>query len=82
MPEADPVEQILNDTAIIKGLKQNKYTKGRTDEYLKWAEKIGKSRIEHIVSNKHRRAYERAAQVLGSDPVRHRLRAALPRRGF
>ena len=30
------------------------------------SEKIGKSRIEHIVSNKHRRAYERAAQVLGS----------------
>ncbi len=65
-PETDPVEQILNDTEIIKGLKQNKDTKGRTDEYLKWAEKIGKSRIEHIVSNKHRRAYERAAQVLGS----------------
>jgi len=53
-------------TEIIKGLKQNKDTKTKTDEYLKWAEKIGKSRIEHIVSNKHRRAYERAAQVLGS----------------
>ena len=51
---------------IIKGLKQNKETKAQTAEYLSWAEKIGKKRIEHIVSNKHRRAYERAAQVLGS----------------
>jgi hypothetical protein len=51
---------------IIKGLKQKKFTKSQRAEYLAWAEKIGKSRIEHIVSNKHRRAYERAAQVLGS----------------
>jgi len=51
---------------IIKGLKQNKEIKLQAAEYLSWAEKIGKRRIEHIVSNKHRRAYERAAQVLGS----------------
>jgi len=51
---------------IIKGLTQNKETKSQAAEYLSWAQKIGKSRIEHIVSNKHRRAYERAAQVLGS----------------
>jgi len=51
---------------IISGLKQKKFTKAKRTEYLAWAEKIGKSRIEHIVSNKHRRAYERAAQVLVS----------------
>jgi hypothetical protein len=51
---------------IIKGLKQKKFAKSQRAEYLAWVEKIGKSRIEHIVSNKHRRAYERAAQVLGS----------------
>lgn len=51
---------------IISGLKQKKFTKAKRNEYLAWAEKIGKRRIEHIVSNKHRRAYERAAQVLGS----------------
>ena len=51
---------------ILEGLKQKKFTKSQTAEYLKWAEKIGKSRIDHIVSNKHRGAYERAAQVLGS----------------
>ena len=49
-----------------KGLKQKEETKSRATEYLSWAEKIGKMRIDHIVSNKHRRAYERAAQVLGS----------------
>ncbi len=51
---------------IIKGLKQKEETKSQAAEYLSWAEKIGKMRIDHIVSNKHRRAYERAAQVLGS----------------
>jgi len=51
---------------IIKGLTQNKEIQLQAAEYLSWAEKIGKSRIEHIVSNKHRRAYERDAQVLGS----------------
>ncbi|MCG2778958.1 MAG: hypothetical protein L6406_25055 [Desulfobacterales bacterium] len=49
-----------------KGLKQKEETKSQAAEYLSWAEKIGKLRIDHIVSNKHRRAYERAAQVLGS----------------
>jgi len=51
---------------IIKGLKQKNEVKSRATEYLPWAEKIGKKRIEHIVSSKHRRAYERAAKVLGS----------------
>ncbi|MEA1868099.1 MAG: hypothetical protein U9N19_08375 [Thermodesulfobacteriota bacterium] len=51
---------------IIKGLKQKKDAKSQAFEYLPWAEKIGKGRIEHIVSNKHRAAYNRAAQVLGS----------------
>jgi hypothetical protein len=51
---------------IIEGLKLKKVTKPKAAEYLSWAEKIGKNRIDHIVSNKHRNAYERAAQVLGS----------------
>ena len=51
---------------IIKGLKQKKDAKSQASECLSWAEKIGKVRIEHIVSNKHRAAYNRAAQVLGS----------------
>jgi len=51
---------------IIKGLTQIKEIKLQAAEYLSWAEKSGKRRIEHIVSNKHRRAHERAAKVLGS----------------
>ncbi len=51
---------------ILGGLKQRKFTKSQAADYLAWVEKIGKSRIDHIVSNKHRRAYERAARVLGS----------------
>jgi hypothetical protein len=51
---------------IIEGLKLKKMTKPKAAEYLSWAEKIGKNRIDHIVSNKHRNAYERAAQVLGA----------------
>lgn len=51
---------------IVKGLKQAESTQAQREEYLAWVENIGKSRIEHIVSNKHRRAYERAAQVLGA----------------
>ena len=51
---------------IIKGLKQRKDAGSQATDCLSWAEKIGKGRIDHIVSNKHRRAYERAAQVLGS----------------
>ena len=50
---------------IINGLKQRKNTKSQAAKSLSWAEKIGKKRIDHIVSNKHRRAYERAARVLG-----------------
>lgn len=34
------------------------------DEYLRWAEQIGLRRIDAIVSNLHRGAYERAAKVL------------------
>jgi len=51
---------------ILVGLKSKKFTKAQIAECLKWAEKIGQRRDDHIVSNKHRGAYERAAQVLGS----------------
>ena len=68
-------EKTENSTKAIPGynlrvlrypLKLKKVTKSKAAEYLSWAEKIGKNRIDNIVSNKHRNAYERAAQVLGS----------------
>ncbi len=51
---------------IKKGLTGNSPPESNLKKYLAWADKIGQSRIEHIVSNKHRRAYDRAAQVLGA----------------
>ena len=50
---------------IVEGLKQKKNTKSEAAKSFSWAERIGKKRIDHIVSNKYRGAYERAAQVLG-----------------
>jgi hypothetical protein len=47
---------------ITKGLKSRKGIQSLAAECLPWAEKIGKSRIEGIVSNKHREAYDRAAR--------------------
>jgi hypothetical protein len=51
---------------IKKGLTGYCPPESNLKKYLAWADKIGQSRIEHIVSNKHRRAYDRAAQVLGA----------------
>jgi hypothetical protein len=51
---------------ITKGLQKRKGIQSRAAECLPWAEKIGNSRINGIVSNQHRGAYNRAAQVLGS----------------
>ncbi len=51
--------------AILNGLKQAKHTPDQTKKYWSWALRIGKRRIDHIVSNQHRNAYQRAAQVLG-----------------
>lgn len=51
---------------ILKGLEQFNLTESEKNEFLAWAEKIGRTRINHIVSNKHRKAYSRAAEVLGA----------------
>ncbi|MGM0540354.1 MAG: hypothetical protein ACQERT_14285 [Thermodesulfobacteriota bacterium] len=37
----------------------------RSNQYWEWVFAIGRNRIEHIVSNKYRNAYRKAAQVLG-----------------
>jgi hypothetical protein len=50
---------------IVQGLKGSSPTGVETAEMLAWAMKIGEKRIDGIVSNKHRGAYDRAAGVLG-----------------
>ena len=50
-------------TQIIKGIRQRPAS--QRNLWQEWAENIGKQRIEHIVSNKYRKAYKRAAEILG-----------------
>jgi hypothetical protein len=51
---------------ILKGLASVKITESERRDYLAWADKIGRERIDNIVSGKHRRAYDRAARTLGA----------------
>jgi hypothetical protein len=51
---------------VKRGLDQILTASLDLNRYRQWAVDIGEQRINHIVSNKHRRAYERAAMVLGS----------------
>lgn len=50
---------------IIKGLQQVKFPASKLKQYFNWALNIGKKRVDNIVSNQHRGAYERAASALG-----------------
>ena len=49
---------------ILAGLESVKITESEAREYGEWADKIGRARIEAIVSAQHRGAYDRAASVL------------------
>jgi hypothetical protein len=49
---------------ILAGVKSIQPTPEDLETYLAWAERVGRERIEAIVSNQHRGAYNRAAQVL------------------
>ena len=51
---------------ILNGLKAANLSEYHTGQYFKWAQEIGRKRVDDIVSNTHRGAYDRAAMVLGS----------------
>lgn len=51
---------------IKKGLQQTPCQASRLDCYIDWGFRIGRERVDAIVSNKHRTAYRRAACVLGA----------------
>ena len=53
-------------TEILTGLESAKISAKERKEYGEWVVKIGRARVEAIVSNQHRDAYERAASVLGA----------------
>ena len=52
--------QIKNGLAIA----MPRISDSELERYFNWATEIGEKRIDHIVSNKHRKAYNRAARVL------------------
>lgn len=51
---------------ILTGLKSVKIDEAEAREYRAWVDKIGRGRVEAIVSGRHRGAYDRAACVLGA----------------
>ncbi len=51
---------------VMAGLAQVSLSREEAVRLMTWARKIALKRIHHIVSNKHRRAYDRAAEVLGA----------------
>ena len=59
-------ENLSMSDEILTGLKNAAISGEEQMKYLSWAVNIGKRRIEQIVSNKHRKAYTRAAEVLGA----------------
>ncbi len=50
--------------AIVEGLTQASLDQETAASYLRWAEKVGHARVDHVVSEKHRGAYRRAAETL------------------
>jgi hypothetical protein len=62
--EEDPAGFFYDE--IIKGLSQTRFQPSRLKQYTDWAFQIGRERVDGIVSNTHRSAYQRAAWVLGS----------------
>lgn len=65
--ETDPEEPGTSLVAqMIQGLRGRQWPTTQRKVWLEWAETIGKQRIEHIVSNKYRKAYQRAAEILGA----------------
>lgn len=49
---------------IMAGLKNVIITDVQKKNYIHWAENTGRNRIENIVSNKYRKSYNKAAEVL------------------
>ncbi len=70
-PTAGPLEEgqpddrafILYDQ-VVAALARTQLPPETAEEYLRWAERIGRRRVDNIVANKHRGAYYRAALTL------------------
>ena len=66
----DPDEKYKNSFGVTheirKSLQKISATQEQQQKWLSWATGIAERRIDHILTNKHRRAYGRAAEVLGA----------------
>ena len=51
---------------VLRGLAEVTASEGERETWLTWALKLGRIRVDEIVSNKHRKAYRRAAEVLAA----------------
>lgn len=67
---ASKTQDSASDTLIIReilqGLQHLPREESKKQEWLAFAKKMGGGRIDGIVSNQHRKAYDRAAEVLGA----------------
>lgn len=59
-PDVSGLEEIMRGLGLVDPATVD------ADRYRQWAGNIGEKRINHIVSNKQRSAYDRAAQVLAA----------------
>lgn len=70
IPFGSPASEEVDDTSmrqeIATGLALAGLTKADLGRCHQWAEEMGAARINHIVGNKHRNVYDRAALVLGA----------------
>ena len=65
--ESRPAESdTSNFKEILRGLQNVDASSLDLEHYRKWVWDIGQKRVNHIVSNTHRKAYERAAMTLCS----------------
>ena len=66
-PQTAPAVSISGEILRgLRGLRPDHLSPEQKARYLQWAIQVGRKRIEHIVSNQHRGAYDRAAEVLGA----------------
>jgi len=77
--EEDPAGFFRDE--IIRGLRQASFQSSSMKQYINWAFRIGRDRVDGIVSNTHRSAYQRAAWVLGSLAEVHAARGEVEKAG-
>ena len=67
MKQGSPiVDGIWNVNVFIKGIQKQAWNFAQKCRYLAWANNICRERVEQIVSNQYRNAYDRAAGALGA----------------